>query len=135
MGTGMTKAAAIQEFWSSFGLPAFEENAVPAGGGTDGSSDAPEFPYITYEFVSDDLGAEVAMTASVWYRGPSWVPANAKSEEIGARIGYGGILLSCDGGRIWIRRGSPFSQPMGDESDDMIRRKVLGITAMYLTNL
>lgn len=123
----MTKAAAIQEFWGSFGLAAFEENAVPTG------DDAPEFPYITYELVTDDLGNVTAMTASLWYRGTSWVPANAKADEVGARLGYAGVRLACDGGRIWLRRGTPFAQPMGDPSDDMIRRKVLSVDAMFLT--
>lgn len=123
----MTKAAAIQGFWESFGLAAFEENAVPSG------KDSPEFPYITYELVTDDLGNVAAMTASLWFRGTSWVPANAKADEIGARLGYAGVRLSCDGGRIWLRRGTPFAQPMGDPSDDMIRRKVLSVDAMFLT--
>lgn len=123
----MTKAAAIQGFWGSFGLAAFEENAVPAG------DDAPEFPYITYELVTDDLGNETAMSASLWYRGSSWIPANAKGDEIGARLGYAGVRLVCDGGCIWLRRGTPFAQSMGDPDDDMIRRKVLSVDAMFLT--
>ena len=36
----MTKAAAIYQFWNSFGLTAYEENSVP----TDAT-----FPYITYQ--------------------------------------------------------------------------------------
>lgn len=125
----MTKASAIHSFWSSFGLNAYEENAVPTG------DDAPEFPYITYELATDDLGNDTAMTASVWYRSTSWVEANAKAEEIGRRIGFGGTLLPCDGGRIWIMRGVPFAQPRGDESDDRIRRKIINITASFLTNI
>lgn len=123
----MTKAAAMQGFWESFGLAAFEENAVPSG------KDSPEFPYITYELVTDDLGNATAMTASLWYRGTTWVPANAKADEIGARLGYAGVRLACDGGRIWLRRGTPFAQSMGDPSDDMIRRKVISVDAMFLT--
>lgn len=123
----MTKAAAIQGFWESFGLAAFEENAVPTG------DDAPEFPYITYELATDDFGNSVPMSASLWYRGSSWVPVNAKADEIGARIGYGGVRIPCDGGFLWLRRGSPFAQSMGDPDDDMIRRKVLSVDVMYLT--
>ena len=125
----MTKAAAIYTFWSSFGLTAYEENAVPTG------EDAPDFPYITYELITDDLGESAAMTASLWYRSSLWIDANAKSDEIGRYIGYGGVLLPCDGGRIWIQRGLPFSQSMGDTGDSLIRRKIVNITAMFLTNL
>lgn len=126
----MTKAAAIQGFWESFGLEAFEENAVPTG------KDAPNFPYITYELITDDFGNNVTMSASLWYRDAfdlTWVPANAKADEIGARLGYAGVRLSCDGGCIWLRRGVPFAQSMGDPDDNMICRKVVSVDAMYLT--
>ena len=120
----MTKAAAIYQFWSSFGLTAYEENSVP--------TDA-RFPYITYQLVTDSLGSEVQMVASVWYRGSSWVDANAKAGELGQEIGRRGAVLSCDGGKIWLKRGNPFSQNMGDENDNLIKRKYLNITAEFLT--
>lgn len=123
----MTKEAAIHAFYSSFGLKAYEENAVPTG------DDAPDFPYLTYSVSSDSIGTDVALTASLWYRGTSWVQANAKAEEISRRIGRGGKILSCDGGAIWLRRGTPFAQSMGDESDDQIKRKYINITAEFLT--
>ena len=122
-----TKAATIYEFWSSFEMPAYEENSVPTG------EDAPKFPYITYQLVTDSLGNEVAMTASLWYRGTSWIEANAKTEEISQRIGRKGAVLDCNGGKVWIKRGTPFAQNMGDESDNLIKRKYLNITAEYLT--
>lgn len=120
----MTKAAAINKFWNSFGMMAYEENSVP---------DDAEIPYITYQLVTDSFDNETILTASIWYRGTSWVNANAKAEEISQTICVGGIFLRCDGGRIWIKRGTPFSQNMGDESDDLIKRKYLNITAEYLT--
>ena len=123
----MTKAACIYQFWSQFGLNAYEENEVPTG------EDAPEFPYITYELVTDSWLNTTAMTASLWYRGNYWSPVNAKAEEISAYIGLGGVILKCDGGFILVRRGSPFAQNMRDESDDLIKRKVLNITAEFLT--
>ena len=122
-----TKAATIYEFWNSFGMTGYEENTVPTG------EDAPKFPYITYQLVTDSLGNEVAMTASLWYRGTSWVKANAKTEEISQRIGRKGAVLDCNGGKVWIKRGTPFAQNMGDESDNLIKRKYLNITAEYLT--
>ena len=122
-----TKAATIYEFWNSLEVPAYEENSVPTG------EDAPKFPYITYQLVTDSLGNEVAMTASLWYRGTSWVEANAKTEEISQRIGRKGAVLDCNGGKVWIKRGTPFAQNMGDESDNLIKRKYLNITAEYLT--
>lgn len=123
----MTKAAAIYQFWSSFGLNAYEENAVPTG------DDAPAFPYITYSLVTDSFGSEVAMSASLWYRATSWTEINAKTEEIAERLGLGGLVLPCDGGSIWVKPGQPFAQNMSDPNDDTIRRKYINISAEYNT--
>ena len=41
--------------------------------------------------------------------------------------------VKCDGGRIWIKRGQPFAQNMGDESDGLIKRKYLNVTIEYFT--
>ena len=120
----MTKAAAIYQFWNSFGLTAYEENTVP----TDAA-----FPYITYQLVTDSFDREVAATASLGYRSVSWTAINAKTEEISQKIGRGGKIISCDGGAIWLKRGQPFAQNMGDESDDLIKRKYLNITAEFMT--
>lgn len=120
----MTKAASIYQFWNGFGLTAYEENTVP--------TDA-VFPYVTYQLVTDSFEREVAATASLWYRGESWAVVNAKTEEIAQYIGLGGKIIKCDGGCIWIKRGHPFAQNMGDESDDLIKRKYLNFTLEYLT--
>ena len=122
-----TKAAALYGFWSSFGLTAYEENAVPSG------DEAPFFPYLTYSAATDSFGGEVALSASLWYRGGSWVDANAKAEEISEAIGRGGIFLKCKGGAIWIKRGTPFAQSMGDPEDDLIKRKILNLSAEFIT--
>ena len=120
----MTKAAALYQFWNGFGLTAYEENTVPTEA---------DFPYIAYQLVTDSFGGEVAATASLWYRSESWTAINAKTEEISQHIGMGGKIIKCDGGRIWIKRGAPFAQNMGDESDNLIRRKYLNITIEFLT--
>lgn len=123
----MTKTAALHSFYSSFGLSAWEENAVPTG------EDAPAFPYLTYTVTTDSLGAVIPLSFSLWYRSSSWRECNAKTEEISRRIGRGGVILHCDGGAVWIRRGEPFAQSMSDPTDDMIRRKYINLTAEYLT--
>ena len=120
----MTKAAAIYQFWNSFGLTAYEENTVP----TDAA-----FPYITYQLVTDSFYREIPLAASIWYRSESWTGINAKTEEISQKISRGGKIVSCDGGAIWLKRGQPFAQNMGDESDDLIKRKYLNITAEFMT--
>ena len=120
----MTKAAAIYQFWNSFGLTAYEENTV---------SDDAKFPYITYQLVTDSFDREIPLSASLWYRSESWTGINAKTEEISQKISRGGKIISCDGGAIWLKRGQPFAQNMGDESDDLIKRKYLNITPEFMT--
>lgn len=120
----MTKAAAIYQFWSGFGLTAYEENTVP--------EDA-VFPYVTYQLVTDSFDREVAATASIWYRSESWKDINAKTEEISKKIGASGKKVAVDGGGIWIKRGQPFAQNMGDESDDLIKRKYINISIVFIT--
>ena len=120
----MTKAAAIYQFWSSFGLTAYEENTVP----TDAA-----FPYITYQLVTDSFDREIQLSASIWYRSESWTAINAKTEEISHKISRGGKIIACVGGAILLKRGQPFAQNMRDESDDLIKRKYLNITAEFMT--
>ena len=120
----MTKAAAIYQFWNGFGLTAYEENSVP--------HDA-AFPYITYQLVTDSFDREIPLTSSLWYRSESWSGINAKTEEISQTISRGGKIIPCDGGAIWLKRGQPFAQSMVDESDNLIKRKYLNITAEFMT--
>ena len=120
----MTKASALYQFWNSFGLTAYEENTV---------ADDAAFPYITYQLVTDSFDREIPLAASLWYRSESWKTINAKTEEISQTISRGGRVISCDGGAIWLKRGQPFAQSMGDESDGLIKRKYLNITAEFMT--
>lgn len=120
----MTKAAAIYNFWNSFDIPAYEENNVP--------TDAP-YPYITYQFISDKFDYDVAMTASIYYRSSSDVQINAKAEEIGTFIDNIPKPQKIDGGRMMIKRGNPFSTPMGDENDNLVKRRILNIVVEYMT--
>lgn len=125
----MTKAAALYQFFSGFGLEAWEENSVYA------LESPPEFPYLTYEMRTDAFGDyDTAITFSIWYRSTSWAAANAKVEEISEAIGRGGTIMHVDGGYMLIMRGSPFAQSLGDPSDDMIKRKLFNITVRFYTN-
>ena len=120
----MTKASTIYQFWNSFGLTAYEENSVP---------DDAAFPYITYQLVTDSFDREIPLTVSIWYLSESWTGINAKTEEISQKISRGGKVIPCDSGAIWLKRGQPFAQSMGDESDNLIKRKYLNITAEFMT--
>ncbi len=123
----MTKAEVIRNFWSGFNIPAYEENSLPVG---------VAFPYITYQLVEDNFGNEVAMSANIWDKDADGHSAlktvTLKADEIAEHIGYGGVILPVDGGKIWIKRGSPFAQTLADE-DRTVKRKYLNIAVEYFT--
>lgn len=120
-----TKAAALHEFFSSFGLPAYPVSSVP---------EDTVFPWFTYELVTSSWEqGEVALVLNLWYYTESEATPNAKAEEISKAIGMGGALLPCDDGVIWLKRGSPWCQSLQDATDPMIKRRYINITAEYLT--
>lgn len=121
----MTKAAALHQFFSSFGMTAYTATSVP--------EDA-TFPYLTYEAIFDAWGGEpVGLTVNLWFYTESEAVPNAKAEEISRVIGYGGKIIPCDGGYIWLKRGSPWCQSLSDETSPTIKRRYLNVTAEYLT--
>ena len=122
----MTKNAVIQSFFSGFGLPAYPSISVPTG------SDAPAFPYITYTANTDSSLERTIVQASLWYRTAGWTALNAKVDSIARTIGEFNTI-ECDEGAIIIRRGTPWAQPMGDDSDDMIKRKILTFEFLFAT--
>lgn len=121
----MTKAAALQQFFSSFGMEAYPATSVP--------EDA-IFPYLTYELITSAWeGGEVGLTVNLWFYTTSEAIPNAKADELSQAIGRGGKILPCDGGYIWLKRGSPWCQSLSDETSPTIKRRYINVTAEYLT--
>ena len=120
----MDKEQCIQQFWSSFEIPAYDERTVPASA---------SMPYITYELSTDTFGRFLQLSASLWYHSTGWAAITRKANEIGALIGAGGILRPYNGGALWIVRGSPFTQRMDDPNDSSIRRIVLQIYVEFMS--
>ena len=98
-------AKAIYTFFNSFGIPAYDTNAVP---------DDAELPYITYYHGEPEWGLKASGYAHVWYRTKSRATVNAKADEIIAAIREG-IILPCDGGYVVIWPETPLVQPEKDE--------------------
>lgn len=120
-----TKAAALHEFFSSFGLTAYVNTSVP---------DDVTFPYLTYEFISGAFNdTPASITVNLWFFTESEAIPNRKAEEISRVIGQSGKLISCDDGLIWIKRGSPFCQSLTDDTDPGIKRRYMNITLEYFT--
>lgn len=119
----MDKIQALNDFWNSFGLIAYDESTVP---------DDASLPYITYSVGEDDFNYPVSLTASIWGRSMRWDGSTLKLAEISNRIGRGGVIVPYDGGAMWIRKGSPFAQRMRDE-DDSIRRIYMNIEVEFIS--
>ena len=120
----LDKFQALQFFWSSFDIPAYESTTVPE------NANLGDF-YITYEAVIDSLDRPVPMSASIWKRNThSWEEISQKAEEISdALVQVKTIPMQT--GYLYVTRGTPFAQRMSDE-DDATRRIYLNIMAEYL---
>ena len=121
----MDKEQALHQFYSGFGVKAYDENTVP---------DNAPLPRITYNVSVTEFGDPVAMSLSVWDRSTSWATVTEKATDIYKAIGLGGKIIQYDDGYIWIKRGQPFSQRMADE-DDTIRRIYINVEVEYFTSL
>ena len=117
----MDEWSALNAFWNSFGLDAYDENTVP---------DDAEMPYITYQASVGGLDENVMLSASLWYRSQSWSDISQKSKQIGNSIG-GGIGVSYTGGRLWIVKQIPFATRMSDPDDTGVRRILLQVNAEF----
>lgn len=118
----MNKAQAINNFWSSFDLPAYEEHTVP--------QDA-KMPYITYNVATAEIDNYVGLYANIWDYGTSWELVMLKADEIALRVASM-YPIKLDDGYLRLDLGTPFSQTMSDE-DDMTRRVYINLQAEFLT--
>lgn len=123
----MTQEAAIYQFLSGFGIPAYAAASVP---------DQAQFPYLTYDLVlGETMDVEINMPVNIWYRTDSEAIPNAKVREIHDAIGRGGVLIPCDEGLLWIKRGSPWAQAMTIEGEDeKVKRRYVNINIETITS-
>lgn len=121
----MTKEAALKWFFNGFGITFYPSTAVPKD---------VIFPYGTYEVITSAWeSGEVSLIVNLWYFTTGESEPNAKARELSETIGLGGKIILCDGGYIWLKRGSPWCQSLTDETDQNIKRRYINITAEYLT--
>lgn len=125
----MDNFAALQAFWESFGVDAYDEQTYF----TEGM--APSFPHITYESVSGTWTSEKLLSGYLWDKSESWSWLKQKAEAIKHEIG-GGITFKVDDGVMWFRipETTPFAQiiPSGS-NDDRVKRILLYIEVEFLT--
>ncbi len=120
----MTKNKALYTWLNAF-MPFYRASSVP---------EDVQFPYGTYEYVEDAWdGGEVGMVVNLWFMTESEAVPDEKAQELSKRIGYGGVTVPCDGGYIWLKRGSPWCQSLQDDVNKNIKRRYINLTAEYLT--
>ena len=127
----MDKWQAQQKFWSSFGLPAYDEQTVF----TKKEDGQPDLPHIRYESFGGNIGQQATLSASLWYRDTSMVAIKRKASEIERYIKEREpFTIPIDDGYLWIKvpESIPFAQPLGSDSDNVLRI-VLTVEAECLT--
>lgn len=132
----MNKQQAYNSFWGQFGVLAFEENSVPDDETIQSMIDSglaeSKFPYITYQVLTDDYTNIIVPSASIWDRSTSWEKVDLLANKIAKTITEMNII-KLDDGRMFITKGSPFSQHMSGDGDSVIKRNVLSIGVQFLT--
>ena len=118
----MNAEQAIQSFWSSFSIPAYDENSV---------AENATMPYITYSLSVDTFDNTLLNTINLWYRSMSWISVTEKAKEIINTITDGGISIPTDKGIIRMNLGNPIYNRMGDE-DRNIKRIKMNIETEYI---
>ncbi len=120
-----TKAAAFHAWiQGASGLAAYSASSVP--------EDA-AFPYVTYEWAEGAWGDEgVSVLANMWFKTESEAAPNAAVSRLGRNLGLSGRLLPCDGGGMWVRRGTPWAQSVPDE-DASVKRRYLNLEIEFIT--
>ena len=118
----MNRIQAYHNFWSGFGLTAYDGTTVP-----DNAMELNNDKYLTYEVADDSFEGQVALTVSLFYRSTSWKDIQEKEMEIANAITRGGKMIKYDGGAFWIKKDTPWAQRLSDTEDDTIRRIVLNI--------
>lgn len=119
------KYNALAAFWRLFSWTAYNELTVPDNAGD---------KYISFEQSTGSLGDILYLTAHLWHcNATDWSILHAKAKEIEQKIGYDAYIMPIQGGRMIIKRGSPFSQDMRDGTEKRTLSILLNITVEYVT--
>ena len=97
-------AAALNAYFSSFGLPAYTTESLP--------KDA-ALPYLTYPLNVPEWREKATFYVQIWFRTRSNAPVLAKADEILQDIGEGKILQT-ENGTVVIWPESPAVQLLVD---------------------
>lgn len=119
----MDKWQALDAFWGSFGIPAYDETDVP---------DDAVMPYITYSGQVGSFESVLLLSGSVWYRSTSWEAPSKKVDEIAEALKNYKLIKLEDDQYLFLTQGAPFAQRM-TENDGAIRRIYLNVMGEFFT--
>lgn len=103
-------------------LPCFVEGDVPAG---------QAMPYVTHRMQIGAFGDQGSIEVDVWCPPGAAAKADGYALSLRAALGMRGDIVECDGGAVWLTRGTPFAQPV---PDDRAERRYCNIDIDYLTS-
>lgn len=102
--TNITKT--LFSFFNSLGYEVYLEGQV---------SDSAKFPYITLSYQLEDFGVDSLIQGQIWDKSYSRETVNRISDELLSVIQNGIKIRTTDNeGYLYLRRGSPFIQPIND---------------------
>ena len=93
----MDKWQSQQAFWSSFGIPAYDEQSVTT------EDDQTDWKYLTYEGISDTQFKPNSISVNVYDRSTSLAWLSQKVSEIEQALDGGGVKVRHDTGEVWFK--------------------------------
>lgn len=121
----MDKETAFYQLWSSFSIPAYDENSVPKNA---------DYPRIDYQVITDSFDSVVYPMAKLWYRSSSWEDIDQKKKEIAARLADL-APIPLDDGYMHVTAGTPFAQRTAAENDDTVKGYILNLAVEFFTRI
>lgn len=111
-------ASALYNFYSGFGIPAYEVNSIP---------DDAELPYITYSYSEPEWESPTSHYAQVYMRTNSNTELLEKAGQIVRTIGLGKRVPFESGGCLMMYPSTPLVQIMVSEAGDDIRSAYINL--------
>jgi hypothetical protein len=121
----MTKAEALYAFFNQV-MQSYPSAAVP---------DSVDYPYLTYDLATGSFGdVDTNITVNIWDYTDSEAEINALARKVGEAIPRGGVMVRCEGGAMWLKRGTPWMQAVVNEDNRTVKRRYLNVSAEFITN-
>lgn len=106
----MDKQQALYTFWhEATGLEAYEESKIP---------DKAVLPYCTYQTITGALDEPVFPIGHIWVKKTddvSWNALDGYLAKLEAYLNRGRLIAMDDQGVLFVTRGTPFAQRVGDD--------------------